>query len=61
MPKVPRKQIEEYDIYSWEDQFGTETLFYSEEYEMMLPYWVKYMPEKEKKEYVARINKDFDF
>lgn len=61
MPKVSRREMDENDIFSWEDSYGTDTIEWFEKYQLNLPYWVGYMPEPERSEYVAHIRKTRDF
>lgn len=49
------------DVFEWEDLHGTDHIVWFEEYNLHLPYWVSYMPEDQRKEYVNEISKTRDF
>ena len=60
-PRNNKVDLDEIDIYSWEDSYGTDTVFWSEEHQLTLPYWVNYMPIEERNRYIAHIRKHRDF
>lgn len=49
------------EIFFWEELYGTDTIEWFPKYKLHLPYWVAYMPEKERKLYVNEIRKTRDW